>query len=309
MTRFFLRAAALATALAAVPSAALKAEAPLVAAPANPAMSQAEFHDLVVGAYWIDPKKQNDRAYLEAGSERLDGFWRRVLADKQGYAPLLAAELQRDGLPPNFYFDAPLLLVLAEKSEPMGQIAAAALLKVNFEKVGLNPGNYLLTANTLMGMGIDTTDVALHMLDSRAEEVIVSNSYHIFYYSKAEALVWMLFGMDEGWFVPKLAQRLQSETDDQNLAAIIHALWESVTPEGWAALRAYAEGPCKNKDACAYAREMLGHKGDAPPAEGLAAKDLRAKRRTIALNPFRHESYIAFHKLSDDLAAIAGPKL
>jgi hypothetical protein len=297
------------TALALVPSAALKAEVPQVAAPAKAAMSQAEFHDLVYKTYWLDPKKQKDAAYLKGGTQRMDDFWDRATANKAVYAPLLAAELQRADQPPNFYLDAPLLLHLIDPSVAMGQIGAAGLLKVDFIQISLNPGNYVLTTNLLMSDGVDTTDAALHLLDHKSHEFGVNAGPHYFEYEKVEALVWMLFGMEEQKFVPKLAARLQAETDNYNLGAIIHALWESVTPEGWAALRAYAKGPCKNKDACAYAREMLSHTGDEPPAKGLVAEDLRAQRRKIAMNPFRHDSYIAFHKLSDDLAAIAGPKL
>lgn len=309
MTRSFLRAVLGSAALVLIPAASLGADQPQITVGSKPAMNQAEFHDLVTQTYWLDPKKQKDPKYLEGGTRRLDAFWEKAMADRAGFAPLLAAELQRADQPANFYLDAPLLLHMIDPDVAMGQIGAAGLLKVDFKQVSLNPGNYVLATNLLMGDGVDTTDAALHLLDHKDHQFGVNEFPHYFEYEKIEALVWMLFGMEEQKFVPKLAARLQTETDNYNLGAIIHALWESVTPEGWAALRAYAKGPCKNKDACAYAREMLAHTGDDPPAKGLVADDLRAKRRKIAMKPFVHDSYIAFHTLSDDLAAIAGPKL
>jgi hypothetical protein len=246
----------------------LKAAPVQVSAPSTAPMSQAEFHDLVIETYWIDPKQSKDVKYLEGGTRRLDAFWDKVKAGKARYAPLLATELQRADQPPNFYLDAPLLLHLIEPSAEMGRIGATGLLRVDFSQVSLNPGNYVLTTNLLMGAGVDTTDAALHFLDLKSDEVMVNAGPHVFFYGKTEALVWMLFGMDEQKFVPNLIARLQTESDNHNLGAIIHALWESVTPEGWAALRDFAKGPCMNKDACAYAREMLAHRGDEPSAKG-----------------------------------------
>lgn len=295
-------AASLVLALLQPANPAFAAKEPAVAA--APLPDQAAFHALVLKTYAIDAKRLKDAKYSEESTAAMSGLWKQASANPKHYAPLLAAELALDGQPANFYLDGPLLLHLLDPSPEMGKVGAAALTKVDFSQINLNPANYLISTNFLMADGVDTSDAALHMLDYKGREFMVDLFPHVFFYGKTEALVWGLFGMDEALFVPKLAARLETETDPYNLGALIHALWEAATPEAWAALRRYEKLPGKPKDAQNYVREMFAHKGDAPPAADADPAKLREARRKLAMKPFAHNSYIAFHKHSDDLVTL-----
>jgi hypothetical protein len=302
--RFAYRIAARGLALALLQPAipALAANEPAASATALP--DQAAFHATVIKTYSIDSKRLKDKAYSEASSAAMTGLWKLASANPKHYAPLLAAELALDGQPADFYLDGPLLLHLLDPSPEMGKVGAAALTRVDFGKINLNPANYLISTNYLMADGVDTSDAALHILDFKGHEFMVDLFPHVFFYGKTEALVWGLFGLDEALFVPKLAARLETETDPHNLGALIHALWEAATPEAWAALHRYEKLPGKPKDAQKYVREMFEHQGDAPPAADADPAKLREARRKLAKKPFAHRSYNAFHKHSDDLVTL-----
>jgi hypothetical protein len=169
----------------------------------------------------------------------------------------------------------------------------------------VNPEGYLYALSWFVNHGYDTRRAALRWLDKPSDQIIVQPFPHVFYYQPLEALVFSLFGMDEKIFVGDLVARLQAARDDHEISALIQAIWATATPEGRAALAAYAADPRKGKKARKYAGMMLEHKGEGPiPTESEA--ELRRQRREVIANPFQHGSFERFHAITDQLVRIAG---
>ena len=277
-------------------------DAPAGAQAPSPAAAEA-FHAEIGRIYPRNFAGQKKAGGVEAASARLDAFWNKVKADKVTYLPLLRAELLRTDNPPFFYFDGAELLRSASDSREDGQLALDSIERADLEMV--TPEGYLYALSWFVNHGYDTRRAALRWMDKPREQIIVQPFPHVFYYQPVEALVFSLFGMDEKIFVGDLVARLQGARDEHEIAALIHAIWATATPEGRAALAAYAADPAKDKKAREFAGKMLEHKGEGPmPTESEA--ELRRQRREIIANPFQHGSFERFHAITDQLVRIAG---
>lgn len=305
MTGFSHAAAALA-ALLAGPAMAQPADG---AAPAAPAPQEAAspvaaaFRAEVARLYAVDEQAMQGRGGREGIAAELDAFWERVKADRPTYLPLLRAELARPGNPAFFYFDGAELLRSASELREDRALALAATARADLGRI--DPAGYLAAIVWYANNGFDTRAAALRFLElPRDTEIIVQPFPHVFTYTRLEAMVFTLFPMDEARFVGDLIARVQTARDDMHIFYLLHCIWATATPEGRAALAAYAEDPGKPDAARRYAREMLGHHGDGPmPAE--SADELRRQRRAILADPFQHDSFERFHAITDQLVRIA----
>jgi hypothetical protein len=232
----------------------------------------------------------------------MDRFWNKVKANKALYLPLLRAELVREGNPPFFYFDGSQLLIAASDSREDGALALSVIERADLEMV--QPAGYLIVLNWFVNRGYDTRRAALRWMDKPREQIIVQPLPHTFHYSPLEAMTFSLFGMDERRFVGDLVARLAAERDDKAVEALVLAIWATVTPEGRAALTAFAEDAERPEEARKLARYMLAHKGEGPPP-AKTEDELRRERRAIVADPFQHGSFIRFHAITDELVKVA----
>jgi hypothetical protein len=271
--------------------------------PASPRAEQ-RFGAEIDRLYRIDPASLRRESTRDAISRRLDSFWNRVKADRATLAPLLRSELGREGHPPFFYFDGARLLREASESRDDRAFALTVLERADLTIV--DPSGYLLELNWYSSNGYDTRRAALRWLDMpRSDETVtVMLLPHIFHYSRIQAFTFSLFGMDEQAFVGDLIARLQTERDDLGIAVLIHSIWAAATPDGRAALAAYAGNESKPEAARRGARELLAHRGDGPPS-GESEAELRRQRRAVIANAFEHGSFQRFHALTDELLKIA----
>ncbi|HEX8653638.1 MAG TPA: hypothetical protein VF693_00235 [Allosphingosinicella sp.] len=302
----FSRAAAALAALLAGPAAAQPADGPAPAAAASPvaaAAAAAAFRADIARLYAVDAQARQSRGGREGISGELDAFWERVKADRPTYLPLLRAELARAGNPAFFYFDGAELLRSASELREDRALALAATARADLTSI--DPAGYLAAIVWYANNGFDTRAAALRFLElPRNTEIIVQPFPHVFTYSRLEAMVFTLFPMDEARFVGDLIARVQTASDDMHIFYLLHCIWASATPEGRAALAAYAEDSGKPEAARRYAREMLAHRGDGPmPSE--SADELRRQRRAILVDPFQHGSFERFHAITDQLVRIA----
>jgi len=270
---------------------------------AAPSAAVERFRAEIDRRYRINPESLRGERTMAAVSRRLDSFWNRVKADRAAYAPMLRAELARDGHPPFFYFDGARLLREASESREDRAFALTVLERADLSMV--DPSGYLITLNWYASNGYDTRRAALRWLDMpREDTVTVMLLPHIFHYTRIEAMTFSLFGMEEQAFVGDLIARLQTERDDLAIAVLIHSIWAAATNEGRAALAAYAEDQSKPEPARRAAREALAHQGDGPPS-GESEAELRRQRRAVVANPFVHGSFQRFHAITDELVKIA----
>jgi hypothetical protein len=266
------------------------------------AVTAETFRGEIARLYPSDFKQQKKLGGAEKIAGRLDAFWTKVKADKATYLPLLRAELVRPGNPSFFYWDGAELLRSASDSREDGQLALDSISRADLEMVNLD--GYLYALSWFVNHGYDTRRAALRWLDKPREQIIVQPLPHTFYYTPLEATIFSLFGMDERLFVRDLIARLQNAADDYEITYLIDCIWATATPEGRAALTAYADDQTHKEKPRAFARQMLDQKGDGPmPTETEA--ELRQARRDVIANPFRHGSLEEFRGLTDKLVRIA----
>lgn len=281
---------------------ALAAPAALSPARAQQSDPAASFHAEIARLYRLDGGALQQRGGVDAVSGTLDTFWSRVKADKATYLPLLRAELARTDNPPFFYFDGAQLLREASDSRADGELALGVIERADLTYV--DPAGYLIALNWYVNHGFDTRRAALRFLDQPRQEIEMFLAPHLFRYSTLEATIFSLFGMEEGRFVGDLVARAQSARDDAEILVLLHCVWATATPEGRAALAAYADDSGKPEAARRYAREMLAHCGDSAPTQSEA--ELRRARREVIAHPFVHGSFERFHALTDQLVRVAG---
>jgi hypothetical protein len=230
------------------------------AAPQADAAAAAAFHAEIARLYRVEGGALQQRGGVEAVSGTLDGFWNRVKADRAAYLPLLRAELVRTDNPAFFYFDGAQLLREASDSRSDGELALGVIERADLAYV--DPSGYLIALNWYVNHGYDTRRAALRLLDQPRQEIEVALMPHMFHYTTLEATIFSLFGMDEHRFVGDLIARAQTAHDDFEIMVLLHCIWATATPEGRAALAAYADDSSKTEPARRYAREMLTHRSD-----------------------------------------------
>jgi hypothetical protein len=273
------------------------------AAPAAATADPAAFHRDIARIYPNRREEIERRGGVERVAAEIDAVWERVGSDRAAYLPLLRAELRRTDNPAFFYFDAAQLLRSLSRERSDGELALATITRVPWPLV--DRAAYLMSLNDLAGDGYDTSAAALRWLDLGADEqVIVQPFPHVFSYDGLEAMVFSLFPMEEERFVGVLIARLATARGDQELFRLLHCIWATVTPQGRAALRAFAADEARPRAARDYVRQMLVHRGDGPaPAQSEA--ELRRARRAIAAAPFEHDSFERFHAITDELVKVA----
>ena len=281
------------------PAAAAGQPAPPPAAAAAQPITAEAFHAEVVRLYSMSAEALQTPDGLSGQSSLLDGFWHRVKADKATYLPMLRAELARTDNPPIFYFDGAELLRDASDDRADHALALGVI-----ENHPARNGLYLLATSWYANHGFDTRRAAFRFLDHPRDEIIVQTGFHFFTYTSVEAMVFSLFPMDEHLFLGDLIARAQTASDDAEIFALLHCIWATATPEGRAALAAYAADEGRKREARDYAREMLTHQSDgAMPTESEA--ELRAARRAVLQNPFVHGGFERFHEITNRLVRVA----
>lgn len=222
-------------------------------------------------------------------------------AGEAGHAQIRAAIVE-DGHPNFFYYRAAGFLFDPDRPNSPDAIAAlAGLERVSPRTV--NNAWYMMTGNMMAVAGLDTHKLALNWLDVPETEITLDLGLHIFYYSALEAMVFSSYYGNEAAIVPDLAKRLDTATSDAEISLLLEALWNTMTPEGRAALRAYAADETRLQVARDYAQQLLDHKGDGPPS-GQTMEELQAQRQAIIRNPWRHDSFHEYHVILDEMAKL-----
>jgi hypothetical protein len=297
--------AVLAMCAACVQPAQAQQPAPAQAPTATRHDAAASFHAEIGRIYRADRTAPERRADMQSVSNSLDAFWNRVKADRAIYLPLLRAELVRPGNPPFFYFDGAELLRDASDSRADGELALSVTERVDLSQIELS--GYLMALSWYANHGYDTRRGALRWLDlPRDTQIIVQPLPHTFYYSTFQALIFSLFPMDESRFVGDLIARLQATRDDLQITYLLIAIWSTATPQGRAAIAAFAEDPARPEAGRHFAREMLAYRGDGP-APTRSEAELRQLRRDIVAHPFVHDSFDHFHDVTNQLVRVTAP--
>jgi hypothetical protein len=259
-------------------------------------MPAADLHAKVIELYSFHPHTLND-TQLTAKSAQLDSFWQLVKDDPASTLPLLRTELADPSNPSFFYYDGAKLLLSLSKDGEDQRLALRSIVKADLQDIERT--DYLLTVHRLAAQGFDTRDAAFHVLDD--PDFIAIIPQHALTLGQNYSLIYMLFPMEEGTFVPALVKRLMEQRAVKSMKSVLLALWCAATPESLAALRSFADARQGPPDAVSYAQGLLGTKRFAPSRSSLAS--LREERRQLMRRPISDEALLEFETLTKKILA------
>jgi hypothetical protein len=114
------------------------------------------------------------------------------------------------------------------------------------------------------------------------------------------ALIYMLFPMEEKAFVGDLAKRMEMETNPKTQVALVKLLYLTVTPEGQAALNAFCGRKKLDSKVVKECKTKIAYKGHTHNASETEDA-IRKRRREIASGSIGHSFWNSFHEASEAL--------
>ncbi len=233
---------------------------------------------------------------IEAKSNDLDQFWKKVKDRKEQYLPLLRAELQAPSNPSFFYYDCSKLLLSLSENIDDRKIALKAVPKVDL--LDIQHDDYLRTIHMLARNELDTSDAALRILDYPQFKAIIPQ--HALTLDQDFSLIYMLIPTKEEYYLQKLIKRLSVEKNIASQKSIIQMLWYTVTKQGDQAIQQFSENSSKPNESRMWAKDLLGRKSKLGLTSKLAVSSyssLKQKRKEV-MSRISDEALIEFDELT-----------
>jgi len=145
-----------------------------------------DFHEEVSKVFNFYPHKmtvEEQKAVIPA----LDGFFHKVIKNKDKYLEPLRKELKRNDNNPYFYYNGGILLLEISQDIKDIQLISDALVKSNLKD--LPPDIYLRHLLRLSMMGADVIDAALHILDEPSFSVFIPQHSLLLEYGSGLAFI------------------------------------------------------------------------------------------------------------------------
>jgi hypothetical protein len=258
-----------------------------------------EFHNTVNKLYSYEPHTLSAEAQ-KTKSDELDTFWAYVKANLPQRLPLLRAELRNSANSPFFFYDASKLLLSLSKDPLDQQLALDSLPKADLRSV--QHTDYLKTIHWFASLGYNTTSAALRILDYPDFKAFIPQ--HALTLGQNYSFNYMLFPLEERHYLDPLIQRVAVEQDVVAQKSLLLALWYSVSAQGTAAIRRFADTTSHSLESRTYAEQLL--KRQAPVFGYLSVSSsarLKEERRQVMRRNISDEALIEFDSLTVKLLA------
>jgi hypothetical protein len=258
-----------------------------------------EFHNKVNKLYSYEPRTLSAEAQ-KAKSDELDTFWAYVKENLPQRLPLLRAELRNPANSPFFFYDASKLLLTLSKDPLDQQLALDFLPKADLR--GVQHTDYLKTIHWLASLGYNTTSAALRILDYPDFKAFIPQ--HALTLGQNYSFIYMLFPLEERHYLDPLIQRVAVEQDIVAQNSLLLALWYSMSAQGTAAIRRFADSTSHSLESRTYAEQLLNQR---VPVLGYlsvsSSARLKEERRQVMRRPISDEALIDFDSLTAKLSA------
>lgn len=282
-----------------VSAVALLSMAPGIAPSADAdALSSATFHSKVVALYSFEPHTLGS-ANFPAKSAELDQFWSFVGAHAREALPLLRQELANPSNSSFFFYDGAKLLLSLSDDKADRALALRSLPKADLR--GVQHNDYLTTVHWFAQNGFDTRQAAFRVLAFPDFKAFIPQ--HALTLGQNYSLIYMLFPMPETTFVDDLAKQLEAATDPTSQKSLLLALWYTVTPNGDAAIEAFAQRAGASKESVQYARQLQARRAGVSAARTASLRSLREERMKLMQEPISDEALLDFDKLTAQILA------
>ena len=255
------------------------------------------FHNRVKKLYSYEPQTLSKEA-MQAKSDELDVFWNYVKEDLPQRLPLLRTELKDSTNSAFFFYDASKLLLSLSKEPADRQLALDSISKADLR--GVQHTDYLRTIHWLAAEGYNTTPTALRILDYPDFKAFIPQ--HALTLGQNYSLIYMLFPIEERYFLQPLIQRLGDEKNVVAQKSLLLALWYTMTVDGSEAVRRFAESTTTPLESREYAKTLLER--HAPVFGYLSVSSsthLKEERRQIMRRNISDEALMEFDSLTGKL--------
>jgi hypothetical protein len=256
-----------------------------------------EFHKKVNQLYAYEPHTLSKEA-MQAKSDELDAFWNYVKDNPSQRLPLLRTELNDSTNSAFFFYDASKLLLSLSKEGSDQQLALDSMPKADLR--GVQHSDYLRTIHWLARQGYNTTAAALRILDYPEFKAFIPQ--HALTLGQNYSLIYMLFPIEERYFLQPLIQRLAEEKNVVAQKSVLLALWYSMTVNGAEAIRIFAATTTNPPESTGYAKDLL--KRHAPISGYLSVSSsthLKEERRQVMRRNISDEALMEFDTLTGKL--------
>jgi len=201
--------------------------------------SNNEFSEEIDSLYNFAPHKLS-KGEIEQKSGLLDVFWKKVRKNPARYKPLLRNELNTNNHTPFFFYDASMLLLSISDNKKDKLLVLRSIQKTDLDDI--KNTDYLLTVFRLSVEGFDTSDAALHVLESPDFKAFIVQ--HSLTLGQDYSFISMLMPVNESKYINKAIKRITTETNEVAIKSLIKLFWYADTPE---ALKAIANIANNNK--------------------------------------------------------------
>lgn len=166
----------------------------------------------------------------------LTALWDRYDKSPDVYRNALRTALAAGGQPEMLYCDGGMLLLHKSKIPDDRQLGLTAVSKCTLSEIEQTP--YFYMVHELAREGLDTLDMQFLMLTKpRYSAFIVPHALNL---GQDYAFVYPLLLQEETRYVPRVAERIKTETDETAMRSLTLALWYAATPQSERTLRSIA---------------------------------------------------------------------
>jgi hypothetical protein len=212
-------------------------------------------HEDIVETYNFSPGKMTQDEQSKK-IPLMDAFWNKVKSDTAKYINELRTELQADGNPKFFYFEAGQLLVSISKNLTDKKIVLDAILKSDLSDVDRR--TLVATLNYLAKSKLNTTEVSLKILDDKEFKFFIPQ--HAFYFNQGYCLTYSLLPTKPEFYLEAVTQRFKQEENIIVRKSILTLLWFANSCKGNEFLNTVLTDETIQKEVVAYTTDLLNRK-------------------------------------------------
>lgn len=265
------------------------------ASPTLAAETPKSFRADIARIYNFPVGKLSDEQRVAKAAE-MDVFWKKVEKDKASLLPVLRQEIGNPANPAFFAFDGAALLRSLSDDKADGQLALDAITRIDPKLV--SGEGYVSTIHRFAVEGYDVVPAALKIADQ--PDFNIYYGFHVMPMNQFNALVYMLFPLEEQRFVGALVNRLMIEKNEKTQKSLIITLSFAVTPEAQAGLRVFLMRKDIGGEVRKEAKKRVDYKGHTHDASE-SANAIRKRRRAITTRSIGHSFWNDFHEASEAL--------
>jgi len=211
-----------------------------------------QLHKDIKEIYNFEPHKLSKEEQI-IKAKLMDGFWGKVIKDKDRYLGELRSELKDTTNSLFFLYDGGHLLISLSSSKHDYQIALDAMKKGNLADI--DHTDYVKTINFFARNDLNTTDAALKIIPIDTFAAYIPQ--HAMFIDKGLALRFMLLPINSNLYLKKTIEKLSAVKDTTTIKHVLNFLFYTCTCEGDSTISKYAADKNQDKAINKYSTHLV----------------------------------------------------